>query len=111
MDFPVKIWVYQTTRDLQSAAGGRQVPNGHTLGQVGSSDAAIVSRETDFLNIIRHELVHVVVRRATRSDEQIAGNYTRFEVPPCQQGPPLAQTRYTLRAGARAGDRRAAFCH
>jgi hypothetical protein len=82
IDFPVKIWVYATTRDLQAAAGNRQVPNGHTLGQVGSSDAAIVSRETDFLNIIRHELVHVVVRRATRSDDQIAGNYTRFEVPP-----------------------------
>jgi hypothetical protein len=82
MDFPVKIWVYATTRDLQAAAGDRQVPNGHTLGQVGSSDAAIVSRETDFLNIVRHELVHVVVRRATRSDEPIAGNYTRFDVPP-----------------------------
>ena len=81
MDFPVKIWVYQTTRDLQAAAGGRSVPNGHTLGQVGSSDAAIVSRETDFLNIVRHELVHVVVRRATRSETQIAGNYTWFAVP------------------------------
>ena len=35
IDYPVKIWVYATARDLAAAAGGRPVPNGHTLGQVG----------------------------------------------------------------------------
>jgi hypothetical protein len=67
IDFPLKIWVYQNARDLQDAAGGRPATNGHTLGQVGASDTAIVSRDVDFLNIVRHELTHIVVRSATRT--------------------------------------------
>ena len=81
IDYPVKIWVYATARDLAAAAGGRPVPNGHTLGQVGASDTAIVSRDTDFLDVVRHELAHIVVRRATRSPQPIAGNFTWYDVP------------------------------
>jgi hypothetical protein len=38
-----------------------------TLGEVGASDTALVSRDTDFLNIVRHELAHIVTRAGTRS--------------------------------------------
>ena len=81
LDFPVKIWVYQTARDLRDAAGGTPATGGHTLGQVSVSDTAIVSRDTDFLNVVRHEVAHLVTRRAGRSAEPVAGNYTRFEIP------------------------------
>jgi hypothetical protein len=37
-----------------------------TLGEVGASDTALVSRDTEFLDIVRHELAHVVTRAATQ---------------------------------------------
>ena len=67
LDFPVKIWVYATARDLADAASGRPATNGHTLGQVSAPDTAIVSRDTDFLNVVRHEVAHIVTGNATRS--------------------------------------------
>jgi hypothetical protein len=36
-----------------------------TLGEVGADDTALVSRDTDFLNIVRHELAHIVTNAAT----------------------------------------------
>ena len=66
----VKVWVYRTASDLQPAVASRrgQGPNTsvQTLGEVGASDTALVSRDTDFLNIVRHELAHIVTRAATR---------------------------------------------
>ncbi len=71
VDHTVKVWVYNTVRDLQPAVASRRAQGGNTsvrtLGEVGASDTALVSRETDFLNIIRHELAHSVTRAATRN--------------------------------------------
>ena len=66
VDFPVKVWVYQTAADLQAAASGRRSDGVHTLGQRVADDTVLVSRDTDFLNIVRHEVAHVVTERATR---------------------------------------------
>lgn len=66
VDFPVKVWVYQTANDLQPAAQGRRGDGVHTLGQRVADDTVLVSRDTDFLNIVRHEVAHVVTERATR---------------------------------------------
>lgn len=70
-DFPVKIWVYQTAQDMQPAVASRRGQGGNdntirTLGEVGASDTALVSRDTQFLEIVRHELAHVVTNAATR---------------------------------------------
>jgi hypothetical protein len=69
LDFPVKIWVYETARDMQPAIASRrgQGDDGsiQTLGEVGASDTALVSRDTEFLDIVRHELTHVVTNAAT----------------------------------------------
>lgn len=65
-DFPVKIWVYQLARDLQPAASSRPGDEGHLLGQLSASDTVLVSRDTDFLNVVRHEVTHAVTARATR---------------------------------------------
>jgi hypothetical protein len=70
IDFPVKIWVYQTAQDMQPAIASRRGQGNdntiQTLGEVGASDTALVSRDTEFLDIVRHELAHVVTRAATR---------------------------------------------
>jgi len=71
LDFPVKIWVYRTAEEMAPAVASRRGagPNDsvRTLGEVGASDTALVSRDTDFLNIVRHELTHVVTGAATRN--------------------------------------------
>jgi len=68
--FPVKIYVYQTSREMQPAIASRRGsgPDNSvaTLGEVSASDTALVSRDTDFLNIVRHELTHIVTRAATQ---------------------------------------------
>jgi len=71
VDYPVKVWVYRTAQDLQPAVASRRGQGGgntsvQTLGEVGASDTALVSRDSDFLNIVRHELAHIVTRAATR---------------------------------------------
>jgi len=69
IDFPVKVWVYRTAADMAPAVASRRGagPNNsvRTLGEVGADDTALVSRDTDFLNIVRHELAHVVTNYAT----------------------------------------------
>lgn len=76
VDFPVKVWVYETARDLQPAvASQRGLPpgggGGVTLGEVAAPDTALVSRDTLALDIVRHELAHIVTRKAGRG--HIAG--------------------------------------
>jgi hypothetical protein len=70
LDFPVKIWVYETAQDMQPAVASRRGQGDtrsiQTLGEVGASDTALVSRDTEFLDIVRHELTHVVTNAATR---------------------------------------------
>jgi hypothetical protein len=66
IDFPVKVWVYATTRDLQPAVANRG-GLGVTLGEVAAADTALVSRETLALSTVRHEIAHIVTRHATRS--------------------------------------------
>jgi hypothetical protein len=71
IDFPVKIWVYRSAQDLQPAVASRRGQGNdnsiRTLGEVGASDTALVSRDTEFLDIVRHELAHVVTRAGTRT--------------------------------------------
>ncbi len=50
----------------QPAAAGRRSDGVHALGQLVAADTVLVSRDTDFLNIVRHEVTHIVTARATR---------------------------------------------
>ncbi len=69
VDFPVKIWVYRTAAEMAPAVASRrgQGPDTsiQTLGEVGAVDTALVSRDTTFLDIVRHELAHIVTNHAT----------------------------------------------
>ncbi len=71
VDFPVKVWVYKTSSDMRAAIlSNRRIPpspnNPTTLGEVVYSDTALVSRDTLPLDIVRHEVTHIVVRQATK---------------------------------------------
>jgi hypothetical protein len=66
IDFDIKVWVYSNPRDLQAAAAGSSNRAGILEGQVVAADTALVARDAQTLDTVRHELVHVVVRRASR---------------------------------------------
>jgi hypothetical protein len=70
VDFPVKIWVYRTAAEMAPAVASRrgQGPDTsiQTLGEVAAADTALVSRDQTFLDVVRHEVAHIVTGRATR---------------------------------------------
>ncbi len=67
IDFQIKVWVYDSAKELQAAAApGSQATGGTLEGQVVAADTALVSRDQSTLDTVRHELAHVVVDRASR---------------------------------------------
>ena len=71
--FPVKVFLYRTAQEMQPAivpTGGRGV---QVLGEVVYSDTAMVSADVSTLDIVRHEIAHIVTREATRGPFGIAG--------------------------------------
>jgi hypothetical protein len=65
--FPVKVFVYQTAEEMQPAiAPGGQGRGVAILGEVVYSDTAMVSADTETLDVTRHELTHIVTREATK---------------------------------------------
>ena len=69
VDFPVKVFVYDSAEDMQPVLLGRQLSPEHgviTLGEVVVSDTAVVARDAYALDILRHELSHIVTRRAVK---------------------------------------------
>lgn len=69
VDFPVKVFYYDSASDMQAAAiAQRDMPDTGviTLGEVVFSDTALVSADATPLDILRHELSHIVLRRAAK---------------------------------------------
>jgi hypothetical protein len=70
IDFPVRVWVYRTAAEMAPAVASRrgQGPDTsiQTLGEVGAADTALVSRDTTFLDVVRHEVAHIVTNHATK---------------------------------------------
>jgi hypothetical protein len=71
VDFPVKVWVYTNSNDMRAAIlsqRGIQPNSGNptTLGEVVFSDTALVARDTQALDIVRHEVSHIVMRAAMK---------------------------------------------
>ncbi|MBI5287341.1 MAG: hypothetical protein HY873_00005, partial [Chloroflexi bacterium] len=65
--FPVKVFLYQTSEEMQPAiAPGGQGRGVAILGEVVYSDTAMVSADTNTLDIARHEITHIVTREATK---------------------------------------------
>lgn len=66
VDFPVKIFYYETASDMQPAIISDAGQGVITLGEVVYSDTAMVSADSSPGEITRHEIAHVVVREALR---------------------------------------------
>lgn len=68
LDFPVKVFLYDSAADMQAAAyGGKTGQSGViTLGEVFFSDTAIVSADMYPHDVLRHELAHIVMRQALK---------------------------------------------
>ncbi len=69
VDSPVKVFYYKSASDMQAAA----IPQSETpdtgvitLGEVVFSDTALVSDDVAPLDILRHELTHIVLRQAVK---------------------------------------------
>ena len=65
--FPVKVFLYTTAEEMQPAiAPGGQGRGVAILGEVVYSDTAMVSADTNTLDVARHEVTHIVTREATK---------------------------------------------
>ncbi len=72
--FPVKVFLYTTADEMQPAiAQGGPGRGVQVLGEVVYSDTAMVSSDVDTLDIVRHEVAHIVTRQATKGPFGIAG--------------------------------------
>jgi Peptidase MA superfamily len=71
--FPVKVFVYTTAQEMQpSIAPGGSAPGVVILGEVVYSDTAMVSEDVETLDIVRHEVAHIVTAQATKGPYGIA---------------------------------------
>jgi hypothetical protein len=69
VDFPVKVFVYDSAEDMQPVLLAGQISPEHgviTLGEVVVSDTAVVARDVSPSDILRHELSHIVLRTAVK---------------------------------------------
>ncbi len=66
VDFPVKIFYYDTAEDMQPAILSNNAEGVVTRGEVVYSDTAMVSADSVPGDITRHEVTHLVVREALR---------------------------------------------
>jgi hypothetical protein len=68
VDFPVKVFRYASADDLRDASYySKDKPAGIvTLGEVPFSDTALVSADYEPLDVLRHELAHIVTRQAVK---------------------------------------------
>ncbi len=72
--FPVKVFLYTTAEEMQPAiAPGGPGRGVQILGEVVYSDTAMVSSDVATLDIVRHEIAHIVTRQATKGPFGIAG--------------------------------------
>ena len=71
--FPVKVFLYTTADEMQPAiAPGGPGRGVQILGEVVYSDTAMVSSDVATLDIVRHEVAHIVTREATKGPFGIA---------------------------------------
>ena len=69
LDFPVKVFLYDSAEDMEPVVLARQLSPQEgviTLGEVVVSDTAVVADDASSREILRHELSHIVMRRAVR---------------------------------------------
>lgn len=106
LDFPVKVFLYDSAEDMQAAAyGGKTGQRGViTLGEVFFSDTAIVSADIFPHDVLRHELAHIVMRQALKGPFGNAPAWLDEGTAVYAQSQPLSGEESVLQSAIR-GDR------
>lgn len=66
VSFPVKVFLYRSAAEMQPAIASSSGGGVRVLGEVAYSDTAMVSADTETLDITRHEVAHIVTREAVK---------------------------------------------
>jgi hypothetical protein len=105
VDFPVKVFVYDSAEDMQPVllAGQLSPQSGSiTLGEVVVSDTAVVARDFSPSDILRHELSHIVLRRAVKGPFSNLPAWLEEGVAVYGQSQPLADMTSALEAAIKS---------
>lgn len=100
--FPVKVFLYTTADEMQPAiAPGGQGKGVQVLGEVVYSDTAMVSADVATIDIVRHEVAHLVTKEATKGPFGIAA-WMNEGISVFSQTKPLTGHDTSLQAAIRA---------
>jgi len=105
VDFPVKVFLYDSAEDMQPVllAGQLSPETGViTLGEVVVSDTAVAANDALAPDILRHELSHIVMRRAVRGPFSNLPAWLEEGVAVYGQSQPLAEMTSALEAAIKS---------
>ena len=102
VDFPVKIFYYASTQDMQQAIISTDREGVVTLGEVVYSDTAMVSADASPADIARHEITHIVVRQAVAGPFSVP-DWLNEGLAVYAQARPLENQRQALELAIRSG--------
>jgi hypothetical protein len=105
VDFPVKVFLYESAEDMAPVvlAGQLSPQSGSiTLGEVVVSDTAVVADDAFALDILRHELSHIVMRRAVKGPFGGVPAWLEEGVAVYGQSQPLADMTSALEAAIKS---------
>jgi len=105
VDFPVKVFVYDSAEDMQPVLLAGQLSPEHgvvTLGEVVVSDTAVVAHDAYALDILRHELSHIVMRSAVKGPFSNLPAWLDEGVAVYGQSQPLADMKSALEAAIKS---------
>ena len=105
VDFPVKVFVYDSAEDMQPVLLAGQLSPEHgviTLGEVVVSDTAVVAHDAYAPDILRHELSHIVMRNAVKGPFSNLPAWLEEGVAVYSQSQPLADMKSALEAAIKS---------
>jgi hypothetical protein len=105
VDFPVKVFVYDSVEDMQSVLLAGQLSPEHgaiTLGEVVVSDTAVVAHDVSPSDILRHELSHIVLRNAVKGPFSDLPAWIEEGVAVYGQSQPLPEMESALEAAIKS---------
>jgi hypothetical protein len=105
VDYPVKVFLYKNAQDMEPVVLARQLSpeeGSITLGEVVVSDTAVVARDFSPLDILRHELTHIVMRSAVRGPFQGLPAWLEEGVAVYGQSQPMPEMQSALDAAIKS---------
>jgi hypothetical protein len=101
--FPVKVFYYGSTRDMQEAIPTNNEQGVITLGEVVFSDTAMVAADYSPEDIARHEVAHIVVRQAIQGPFSVP-DWLNEGTAVFAQSQPLSDQRAAIEAAIASGN-------